>query len=173
MKKTLDRMACLMVLAMTAVAPAWAKETKLAHVNLQKALNESTAGAKAKEELKQEFERFEAELNAKQEEIKKLKEEIEKKGSVWTKEAREAKEREALSKGQELQKQYVQYSEELNKKKLQREEKILEELRDVIRRLAKEGGYTFVFESSMGGILYSPDEADLTDEVIKEYNKTR
>ena len=46
-----------------------------------------------------------------------MKDEIDKKGSVWNKETREAKEKDFQVKAQSLQKQFVDYSDELNKKK--------------------------------------------------------
>ncbi len=152
-------------------AHALAEEMKIVYAHLQRALNESDAGIAAKEELKQEADKREGELNAQQEELKKLKEEMDKKGSVWNEETRKKKEQEFTTKTQEFQKQYVQYGEELNKKKLEREGRIIDELTKIVNELAEKNGYTYVLEVSMGGILYGPPGADITDEVIKIYNE--
>jgi outer membrane protein len=152
-------------------AQALAEEMNIVYADLQRALNESDAGIAAKEELKQEAEKREGELNAQQEELKKLKEEIDKKGSVWNEETRKQKEDEFNTQGQEFQKQYMQYGEELNKKKLEREGEIIDELREIVNELAEKNGYTYVLEVSMGGILYGPSGADITDELIKTYNE--
>lgn len=151
---------------------AEAAELKIAHVDLQRALNESEAGTRAKEELKKEAKKLEDELSGKQEELKKLKEDIDKKGDLWNKETKEAKEKELQQKSQSFQKDYMQYGEELDKKKRLREEKIIKEIKETVRSVAKEKGYTYVLESSMGGILYAPQEADITGEVLKAYNKS-
>lgn len=159
-----------MLLAFVAVSPAVAQD-KIAFANLQKALNECEAGIKAKDTLKEEAKKLEDELTGKQEELKKMKEELDKKANVWNKETRETKEKEFKARTAEFQKKYMEYGDQLNKKKQDTEAKIIEDLRDVVEEIAKKKGYTYVFEKSVGGILYGPAEADLTEEVIKAYNK--
>lgn len=159
--------AALLVLSV----PAAAADTKIGYANLQKALNDSDAGIKAKESLKDEAKKLEDTLNAKQEELKKLKEEIDKKNNVWNAETREAKDREFRTKSQDFQKQFMEYNDQLNKKKQDKEEQIIQDLREVVEEIAKKKGYTYVFERSVGGIIYAPAEADITDDVIKAYNK--
>jgi outer membrane protein len=144
---------------------------KIGYANLQRALNESDAGVKAKDKLKDDAKKFEDELNAKQEELKKLKDELDKKKNVWNKETREAKEKDFEARKQEFQKQYVKYGEDLNKKKQETEQRIIEELRALVEEIAKKKGLSYVFEKSVGGLLYAPPEADITDEVLKEHNK--
>jgi len=157
----------LMALAL----PARAAEIKIGYANLQRALNECDAGVKAKETLKDEAKKLEDQLNVKQEELKKMREEIDKKSNVWNKETKDQKENEFRAKSQDFQKQYVQYGDDLNKKKQDTEAKIIDDLRDIVEEIAKKKGYTYVFERSVGGLLYAPAQDDLTDEVIKAYNK--
>ena len=54
---------------------------------------------------------------------------------------------------------------------MQRENGIIDGLRDVIKRTAKDKGYDYVLESSMGGVLHAPEDADITDDVIKAYDE--
>lgn len=150
---------------------ASAKDMKLAHANLQKALNDSAAGVAAKNALQEEAKKLEEQLNVKQEGLKKMKSEMDKMAAVWTKEAREIKEAEFRAKNQEFQKQYMEYGEELNKKKQEREAQIINELRSIVEDMAKKKGYTYVFERSLGGLLYAPSQDDITDEVIKLYDE--
>lgn len=169
--KSISIIICAFVALMAFARPAASAEIKIGYANLQRALNECTAGVKAKESLKEEAKKLEDELNVKQEELKKLKDEITKKGSLWNKETREQKEQELNAKAQDFQRQYMQYNDELNKKKVSTEAQIIEELKSVIEEVAKKKGYTYVFEKSVGGLLYAPADTDLTDEVIKTYNK--
>lgn len=152
-------------------APLYAADVKIGIANLQKALNECDAGNRAKETLKEEARKLEETLNAKQEDLKKLKDEIDKKSGVWNKETAEKKEREFREKSQDFQQNFMNYNDMLNKKKQDKEAQIIEELRDIVEELAKKKGYTFVFEKSVGGVLYSPANVDITDDVIKEHNK--
>ncbi len=148
-----------------------AADIKIGYANLQKALNECDAGIKAKDTLKDEAKKLEDELNIKQEELKKMKDELDKKANVWNKETREAKEKDFKTRSQDFQQKFMDYGEQLNKKKQEVEAQIIEELRDVVEEIAKKKGYAYVFEKSVGGLLYAPSDADLTDEVIKTYNK--
>ncbi len=161
----------LIISVLILTIPARAAELKIGYANLQRALNECDAGLKAKDTLKDEAKKLEDELNVKQEDLKKLRDEIDKKANAWNKETKEAKENEFKSKSQDFQKQYMQYGDELNKKKQDTEAKIIDDLRDVVEELAKKKGYTYVFEKSVGGLLYAPPQDDLTDEVVKVYNK--
>ena len=152
--------------------PAGAAGLKLGYANLQQALNECEAGKKAKDTLQQEAQKLEDELGVKQEALKKMKEELDKKSAIWNQETREAKELDLKVRSQEFQKQFMEYGENLNKKKQEVEAKIISGLRDAVEELAKKNGYSYVFERSVGGILYAPAEGDLTPEVIKMYDKS-
>ncbi|HBG46593.1 MAG TPA: hypothetical protein DDW94_06325 [Deltaproteobacteria bacterium] len=170
MKMTRVIAAAIFVSVFLLSGQAFSAEIKIGYANLQKALNQCDAGVKAKEDIKAEAEKLEEELNKEQESLKKLKDDLDKKASVWNKETREAKEKEFKARTGEFQKKFMDYGERLNKKKQETEAKIIEGLRDVVEEIAKKKGVTFVFEKSVGGLLYAPSEYDLTDEVIKAFN---
>ena len=48
---------------------------------------------------------------------------------------------------------------------------ILNKLRGIITDVSKKAGVDMTFESSTAPIVYAKNEKDLTDEVIKEYDK--
>lgn len=171
--KFFKRLALAMMAAAIFAAPAAAADIRIGYANLQKALNESEAGIKAKNDLKEADLKLEDEFKSKQEELKKMKDEIDKKSIAWNKETREKKEAEFKARVQEFQKAFMQKGDELNKKKSEAEAKIITELRDVVSSFAKEKGYTYIFEGSVGVILHAPADAEITDEIIKAYNAKR
>ncbi|MBI3399241.1 MAG: OmpH family outer membrane protein [Deltaproteobacteria bacterium] len=148
---------------------AAAAELKLGVVNLQKALNECSAGKEAVTELEADVKKRQEQVDAKQEELKKLNEEMEKKKSVWNDDMREQKQKELQGKMQEFQRFFMQSNDDLKKKEQEKKTVIIKDMIEIVKKLAKERGYTFVFETQ-GGIVYNPSEADITDEVIKLYN---
>lgn len=168
MKKTSMLLAVLFLMF---AAKVMAAEAKIAYVNLQKALNESTAGKDAKAEMAQEIKKRQEDVNAKQEELKKLKEDIEKKGAVLSKEAREQKEMEFNKKSQEFQKSFMQSEDTLRKKEQESVREIIKELEDIVKTLAKEKGYAYVIEKTESGLIVGPPDMDLTDDVVRTYNK--
>ena len=148
-----------------------AAEVKIAYVNLQKALNDSNTGKDAKAEMANEIKKRQLEIDAKQEELKKLKEELEKKGALLSKEVREQKEAEFSKKSQEFQRSFVQSEDVLRKKEQESVREIIKELEEIVKAMAKEKGYTYVFEKNESGILYGPADSDLTEEIVKRYDK--
>jgi len=163
-------LAPVLFLLLAFTLPASAGGIKIGYADLQKALNRSDAGVNAKEALKGEAAKLEKELNAEQAQIKKCKQEIDKKKNVWKKNTLMAKEKAFNARAKAFQKKFVKYNDSLNKKKVEKEAEIIKELRSIVKELAKKKGYTYVFEKSGGGILYAPPTADLTDDVIKAFN---
>jgi outer membrane protein len=50
---------------------------------------------------------------------------------------------------------------------------IIKKLREVIEDIAKDGGYTMIFEKSQQSVLWAQKDADLTDAVVKAYEKKK
>ena len=71
-------------------APAFA-EIKIGIVDLQRALNESAAGKKAKEQFKVEFDRMQGSLKGEKDKLDKMKEDLDKQGAVLKPDDRKAK----------------------------------------------------------------------------------
>jgi outer membrane protein len=174
MKKIIIALSMILAFTFTALPDvAEAKDLKIVHANLQRALNESDAGKKAKSELEEETKALEKELNAEQEQLKKMKDEIESKRAVWNKQTVKEKEEEFIEEGRAFQKRFMQYRDDITKKLQQREAAIIEDLKKVVDAIAEKEGYDFIFESSLGGLVYAPDSTDITDDIIDAYNKSK
>jgi Skp family chaperone for outer membrane proteins len=50
--------------------------------------------------------------------------------------------------------------------------KIKKDVLDIVRRIGKKEGFKLIIERNETGAMYYPESLDITDEVIKEYNKT-
>src|ERR1043166_1501472 len=83
-----------------------AAETKLAFVDLQRALEETEDGKKAKAKLKSDFDRKQKELDDKQEELKKMKDALDKKASLMKPEALQKESKDFQDRFVELQQTY-------------------------------------------------------------------
>lgn len=153
---------------MTAFAHA---EFKAAVVDMQKAIQASEAGKKAKKELEKEFEKKKGELKKKEDELKKRAEEFEKKKMVLSDKVREEQQ-------VELQQEMLKFREELGKSQqnIQVKERdltkpILDKVQKVIGDIAKEKDLTVVFERAEQSVMFVKPEMDITEEVIKRANK--
>ena len=159
-------MAVIIAVAFSGMAVA--AELKLGYVNLQKALNECLAGKEAVLELETETKKRQEQIDVKQEDLKKLNEEIEKKKTVWSADMQEQKQKELQARMQEFQRFYLQSNDELKRREQEKKTVIIKDLIEIAKPMAKEKGYTFLFE--LQGLIYGPPEADLTNDLIKAYD---
>lgn len=164
MKKLQIGIAAIAVAAIFSGA-AIAAESKLGFINLQRALNECQAGKEAIQELEAETKKRQEQVDVKQEELKKLNEEIEKKRAVWSDDMKEQKQRELQAKVQDFQRFYMQSNDDIKRREQEKKSVIIKDLIEFSKALAKEKGYEFIFEFQ--SLIYSPPEADLTNELIK------
>jgi outer membrane protein len=150
-------------------APALA-EVKIGYVDLQKALNLSKAGVAAKQEIGNQLKKFEVEFKTMQEDLQKLKGELEKQAVLLSDSAKAEKEREYQKNLKELQRFNKDVRDEMQQKDAEATKKILNELFAILQKLGKDGGYTMVIEKNEGAVIYADESVDLTDELIKAYD---
>src|SRR5262245_58114190 len=114
MRLTRYALPLLAVLAFSALVPekSAAQATKIAVVDLQRAITETEDGRKAKEKLKKVFDGRQKELDKKQQELKKLKDELEQQKNVLSRDALEAKVESYQKRLVELQQVYMDYQRE-------------------------------------------------------------
>jgi outer membrane protein len=169
-------MALVALLALGAPAPALAVDApaamKIGYVDLQKAIQETSAGKKAKKELEKEFNSKKEELQKKEADLKKMNEDLEKKKAVHSEEAHNRK-------TAEFQQEMVKYRElvgqsQMNIQKKEREltQPILEKLQEQLDKLAKDRAYTMVLEKSEQSVLWARKDLDLTDDLVKAFEKS-
>ncbi|MCD4688457.1 MAG: OmpH family outer membrane protein [Desulfuromonadaceae bacterium] len=161
----------LVVVLMLVATPVFAADMKIAFVDLQKALMESDAGQAAKVSMGQRVKEFQTTAQQRQETLKKLNQELEKKRLMLSAEAKAEKERDYQQQTKDFQRFIKDAQEELQQEEARLGRNILEGLSKVIKALGDKEGYTLVLERSNGALLYADDSIDLTDKVIAAYNK--
>ena len=162
----------VVVLGALLMAAAAHAETKIGFVDMQKAIQSTSAGKKAKTELETEFNKKKKELEKKEADLKKMGEDLEKKKSVLSEDA--------LGKKQaEFQEEMLKYRDVVGKSQVEIKKKerdltapILEKMKKVIAKIAKDKGYSLIMENNQA-VLYATPDSDLTDEVIKAYEKEK
>lgn len=164
--------ALLSIAALGAAAPSHAEAAppKIAVVDLQRAINETEDGRKAKERLQSLFAKRQEGLDQKQKELKSLKEQIDKQQSVLSREALQKKVESYQQSLAELQQVYMEYQRELAAKEGELTQKIIERMERILRRMGQSQGYTLILERSEAGVVWVPSNLDLTDELIQKYN---
>ena len=154
---------------------AFTAEFKLAYVDVQKAIEKTSMGRKAKEEMKKEAEKKNKELEKKKTDIDKMREDIEKKRSVLAEEAFAKRAAELQEEMQKFNQTAAKAQTELQKKESELLEPIVKKMKTVIEQLAKEKGITMVIQSNQNAqiVLYAAAETDLTDDLVKAFDKEK
>jgi len=165
-------LALLTVFALASVASA---DFKMAYVDVQKAIEKSTAGKKAKEEMKKEAEKRNKDLEKKKGDIDKMREDLEKKRSVLAEDAFGKKAQELQEEMQKFNQSAAKAQGELQKKEADLLAPIVDKMKKVIEKIAKEKGLSMVIQSNQNAqiVLYANAEADLTEDVIKTFDKEK
>jgi outer membrane protein len=169
----MKKIVVLVLVALGLIAsPVMAQAQKIGYVDLQKALNMSAAGKAAKEKIKAKVQSYDAEVQQRQEELKKLKDDLEKQAMLLSEEARSAKERDYQQKVKDYQRFTKDIQESLQQTDADLTRKILENLLKVVQDLGKSGGFTIILEKTESSLVYADESIDITDEVIKAFDKT-
>ena len=157
--------------APAAAAPAANGLQRVAFIDVQRVLARSAAGVAAREQLEREKAGMQKEMDAKRVELEKLRVEMEKKGALLTPDARKEKQEQFERKRRDAARLADDFQKELEKKESGLLQKVLQDVSGVIERVGKEKNYYLIVEKRGGGILYGSAEADLTEEVIRQYDR--
>ncbi len=149
-------------------SPLRAEDTKLGYVDLQRALNEVDEGATAKAKLKKEFDEKQKTLDAKQNQLKALKEELDSRGTMMKPEVKQDKLNDLQKQLMETQQLYFQLQQELSKREQDATAGIFKKMGVILQTMGEEQGYTLIVEKS--AVLYAKGALDLTNELIRRYN---
>lgn len=155
------------LLALPTVASAQST-TRLAIVDMARALNDVEDGQDARRRLERDMERRQEEINERQEALQEFMEELEAGFEMLTEEARQQRLQQYQAQVQELQQLYAQHQEELARAEAEATRGILERVAAIVEEIAEEQDYTMVLERS--AVLYSVTGTDITDRVVREYN---
>jgi outer membrane protein len=143
---------------------------KVAVVDMQRAMNETEDGRKAKAALKKVFEERQKTLDKQQNDLKTLKESLEKQRDVLSRDVLAKKLEEYQKAFGELQTTYMEFQRELQSKEGELTKEIIERMQRIMRRVGQTEGYSLVLERSESGVVYVPSNYDLTDLLIQRYN---
>lgn len=163
----------LFVLLVSVLMVGTAKaEFKMGYVDMQKAIQSSKAGKKAKDSLQAEADKRNKDLDKKKQDIEKMKEDYEKKASVLTDEVRKKKEMEIQEEMMKWNQNAGKAQADLQKKEGELLAPIVDKLKKLIEKIAKEKGMAMVIQSNPSAqiVMYSQPEYDLTDALIKAFD---
>ena len=144
---------------------------KVGLIDLQRCLKESKEGQKVFQILKKKKGDLQIRLDTKQRELLELRKELDKQAMMLSMDAQEGKKRAIERKTRELEYLYKDLNEEMVRLQGKEKQSIFKELEKIIKKIGSEESYTLIMEKRAGGVLYSSESIDITDQIIKAYDQ--
>ncbi len=150
-------------------APSFARDLRVGVIDIQKAVSGTKEWKKEFLSFKTNFNRERKLISKKEEQLKKMIENLNKQGMVLNPELKKKKEEGVLKKKREFERYVQDRNEDLAKKEKEITNRILEKMARVIKKIGKEKNFTMILEKKVG--LYFDNSIDLTVLAIKAYDK--
>ncbi|MBT0665545.1 OmpH family outer membrane protein [Geobacter pelophilus] len=160
------------LLMLGATSAGAADAPKIGTVDIQKVLFNSEAGKTAKEQLAGKIAKHESEKNSREDDLKKLKADLEKQNILLNETARNAKEKDYQQKLKEYQRFIKDVNDELQAKDEELKNKIIEEAFKTTQEYGKKNGFSLIVAKSEM-LMYMDENIDLTDEIVKQMNSKK
>lgn len=145
--------------------------TLVGKVDVQKILISVKQGKSVREKLKKEFDKKQKTLKKEEGRIRKMQEDFKKQSLVMNDQAKIKKQQSIQAEIIKLQKTSMGYQKEIQALEAKLKGPILKNVRGIIQDISKGAGVDMTFEVSAAPIVYAKDQVDLTDKVIKAYDK--
>lgn len=161
----------MMIAALLLLPLAAQADTKIGYVDMQKAIQETAAGKKAKKELEDEFNKKKKELEKMEADIKKKGEDFEKRSGVMNEDARNKKQAELNADMRKYQETAGKAQMEIQKRERDLTQPIVTKLREILEGIAKKDDYTVILEKAENSVMWAKKDIDLTERIVKDYDK--
>jgi outer membrane protein len=146
---------------------------RIGFINLQEIMQGSTAGKKAADDFKKFYDKETQKIQSTEQELKKMKDDLDKQSSIMTATARNEKETAYQKKLRDYQLLVNDTNEELKKRDQEMTQKIMPGIIKVVRSIAEKEKYTLVIDVATMPIPYFDKASDFSKRVIEEFNKTK
>jgi outer membrane protein len=164
--KNFVRYACTMLALIGAVAAVHAEEARLGFVSTERVLKEASTAKAAQTKLEQEFSKREKELVDLGNNIKASADKFEKEAPTLPETQRQSRQKQILEQDRDFQRKRREFQEDLNARKNEELQLVIQRANKVIKDIAIAEKYDFIFQDA----VYVNPKLDVTDKVIKALN---
>ena len=146
-------------------------ETKIGFIDMKEIVFKSDAGKKAAADLEKIAGKKKTQIQGMEDELKKVKDELDKQRLTLTESALKDKEADYQAKF----KNYKRFIEDANEEMKQREQEVFQtlipEILKVVSSMGESDNYTMVLDVGSMNMPYYSKQLDITKKVIEKYNK--
>jgi outer membrane protein len=162
------------ILFIWAPGRADAREIKIGYINSQKILAEYQESVAAQRTLDEEQQKWVEEARKKEQELKRLEDELENQSLLLSEEKK-------AEKLQDIQTKYMEYQRfqqeiwgetgKLYQRNKELTQPIVDKVNAIITKIGKDNDYDLIFDAAVGNIVYAKDDYDVTELVLENLNK--
>jgi len=145
---------------------------KIGFVNFREVITTSNAGKAQIEDFKKIMDKDQAALQEKENELKKLKEELDKQKSTLKPEALKQKEANFEMRLRDYQVAANDFNNDLRQREQEIFRKMMPDILKIVKSMGETGKYTMIIDPALLQIPYFSPGNDLTKKVVEEVNKT-
>jgi outer membrane protein len=166
---TMRTLSVTVALALGAWASAQAQEFRIGFISTDRIFREANTAKAAQTKLEQEFSRREKELMDLGNTLKTNSEKLERDAPTLSEAQRVARQRQLSEQDREFQRKRREFQEDLNARKNEEFQLVLERANRVVRQVAEAEKYDLVLQEA----VYINPKHDITEKVIKAINGTK
>jgi outer membrane protein len=164
------------ILLLTVLPAAQATEAfKMGVVDPQAVLEKSKAGKKALDGLKEYVATRQKLLSGDEEDLRNTEKTLKEQAAKFSDTEKKEKETQFRTKVQEFQKRAQEFNQELQGKQKELVDEYMKKISSATKTVAEKGGFALVVdkgsEQTVKIVIYSKDTIDLTEQVIKEFDR--
>jgi outer membrane protein len=162
--------ALVLILSLGMNMSAWSADV-IGLVDVQRILTTIKEGQNVAKQLEKTYNEKKSQLKKEEDKLKKMDEDLKKQAALLSDQAKMTKGRELQELALKLQEKSMQYQKDMQKQEQDLKKPILDKLRPIIDEVSKSSAVSMTFELSSAPILYAENKKDLTEEIIKAYDK--
>ena len=166
--KHLSRQLLVGLLGLLAFA-VQAQDFRVGFVNTDRIFREANTAKAAQAKLEQEFSRREKELNDVGTNLKSLSDKFEREAPTLSEAQRTQRQKQLVDQDREFQRKRREFQEDLNARKNEELQQVLERANKVVKQVAEAEKYDVVLQEA----VYINPKHDITDKVIKALNAAK
>jgi outer membrane protein len=166
---TMRTLSMSVALALGALVSAQAQEFRIGFISTDRIFREANTAKAAQTKLEQEFSRREKEVMDLGNTLKTNSEKLEREAPTLSETQRVARQRQLSEQDREFQRKRREFQEDLNARKNEEFQLVLERANRVVRQVAESEKYDLVLQEA----VYINPKHDITEKVIKAINGTK
>jgi outer membrane protein len=147
-----------------------ADSVKIGIIDFEKIMQESSAGKMNQKALNTKGTELKNKLEKEKQRLDEVGRSFEKEALVLSDEKKREREREFRNQVEDFKIMQQDYANELKNMEIKMINDMQKAVYDIANELGKKEKYTLIIEKKNAGVIYVPDQVDLTDIVIKKYN---